>query len=340
MDLIDEYCSWLRHNKGRADRTVDKYRQQLERLDSFLAESGQTLASAELGHLEAYAGVHAHQKLQLNSRARRPLVAAVRGFYAWAYDRGHIALNPANRLEYPKTGRPLPRAMSMDSAERLLMQCDLEEFTGARDAAMLSILIGCGPRISGVCALNQEDLLWYQEDGRERLAIRFTEKGGKERIEPAPHETALYLHAYLGHPDLDAIDRTLEDGQHVLFVSTRNRKIPEHEYHGEARRIATRSFFDRMRKYGEAAGIPEEQLHPHALRHLFGTQLAEHDVDLLLRQELMGHADPKTTEIYTALAMRKKTETMDRASPIRHIRSHVSELARRLESKARRRSSS
>jgi site-specific recombinase XerD len=331
MDLISAWLAWLEHNKGRAPRTAVKYGHYLAKFVAFLAERDLSLSTAKREHLEAFAGLYAHQELKLKPRARKPLVAALRSFYAWAHAAGGVAENVAELLEYPKAGKRLPRAMALESAEAILMQCDLTTFIGVRDAAILSVLIGCGPRVSGVCNLNEEDLLWRNENGRERLVIRFREKGDKERLVPAPHETALMLHAYLGHPELEAIDRLLEDGNRVLFVSVRNRQVPEHEYRGEARRIAERSVFDRLRQYGEAAGVPVEQLHPHAIRHLFGTEMAEDDVNLLVHQELMGHEDPKTTKGYAALAMRKKTEAIDKASPLRKIRTPVSELARSLE---------
>ena len=333
MDPVDGFCDWLKHNKGRSDATADKYRQALQRLHAYLEEHGRTFATATLDDLEAFTGLHAHQQLRLKPRARRPLVAAVRGFYTWAYPRGYVAENTASYLAYPRAGKPLPRAMSLSNAEALFMQCDLDTFIGVRDAAIISVLIGCGPRISGVCSLNEESLVWYRDDeDQERLSIRFVEKGSKERLVPAPRETALMLHAYLGHHELEEIDRALDSGERVLFVSTHNTMVPPHEYHGSARRLSARAVFDRLRRYGELAGIPKDELHPHALRHLYGTELAEHDVDLLLRQELMGHEDPKSTKIYTALAQRKKASAVEHASPMKHIRSPVSDLARHLDS--------
>lgn len=345
MDHVEAYLEWLEFNKGRADRTVVKYRQLLARLQTFLDEKeagslkemkippdGITqLQHVTRTHLNQFTGIYAHQVLKLKPRARRPLVAAVRGFYHWLQREGAIDSNPAADIEYPNAGRRLPRNMSLENAEKLLMQCDMSDFVGVRDAAILGVMIGCGPRVSGVCRLNESDLYWYSHEGKERLAIRFLEKGEKERLVPAPAETALLIHAYLGHQQLEEIDRTLENGDRVLFVSVRNRLVPAHEYHGEHRRIAERSVFDRIRLYGEQAGIPEEQLHPHALRHLFGTEMTEHDTNLFIHQELMGHADPKTTQIYNTLAMRQKMKAIDKASPMRNIRTPVTDLVRHIE---------
>jgi site-specific recombinase XerD len=332
MDLIDRYLEHLVHNKGRSERTAAKYRLTLERLQAFLAQASTGLLEATQQQLDAFTGIHAHSELKLSPRARRPLVSAVRGFYGWALRVGLTKDNQAQAIETPLAGKPLPVAMSLQHAERLLMRCDMETFVGVRDAAMLAVLLGCGPRISGLCALNEGDLLWRLDDQRrERLIIRFSEKANKERLVPAPAETAMLLHAYLGHAELEGIDRTLPNGDRVLFASTKNRTVPPHEYHGEARRVRPLNVLRRIKRYGEQAGIPADELHPHALRHLFGTELTESDVHLLVQQDLMGHEDPSSTQIYTQLALRKKTQAIDQASPMRKIRSPVSDLVRRLD---------
>jgi site-specific recombinase XerD len=327
--LITDWQSWLRHNKGRAETTTTKYGQYLQRLQSFL--DGKPLLEASPQELEHFVGLHTH-KQGLSPRSRRALVAAVRGFYAWAAGPGRRThRNPAKAVEYPNAGRRLPVAMGLDNAERLLMQPDISTFIGVRDAAMLSVLIGCGVRVSGLVGMNESGLLFYRDGDVERLAIKVREKGGKERIVPAPVETRLLIRAYLGHAELEDIDRSLQDGDQVLWVSTRNRTVPEDRYHGEARRINRRTINDIILHYGEAAGIPKAQCHPHALRHLYGAELAEEDVDLLKRQALLGHEDPKTTEIYTHMAMRQLAKEVDRANPLRKIRTPVTDLARALQ---------
>lgn len=330
VDLIEAWLTWLQHNKGRSEATAGKYRGYLQRLVSFLSDKGLQLLEASAADLEAFAGLWAHEQ-GLSPRSRRAMVAALRGFYAWARKAGHASSDPAGDVPYPTSGRRLPVAMSLESAEALLMQPDMETFTGVRDAAMLALLIGCGPRISGLVGLNESDLRFVKIEGREWLIVRLTEKGKKERLVPAPHEAKLLLQAYLGHPELEGIDRTLPDGDRVLFVSVRNRNIKPHEYHGERRRIATRSFHHLITRYGEQAGIPRDQLHPHAARHLVGTELAEDDVDLIQRGALLGHERADTTAIYTQLAMRKLSQVVAKTNPLRKIRTRVSDLARELE---------
>lgn len=323
-DALNAWCDHLRHNKGRAAATVDKYRQTIERLVSWCANppaephlrpSTSDPIRLTPDDLNIFCGAYAHS-LGIGARARRPLVAAVRGFYRHALGQR----TPAGKLEYPSSGRPLPTPMTLGNAERMLSSCDVATLSGLRDAAILALFLGTGLRLSGLCALNESALVWTEIADRERLLLRVREKGDRERVLPVPIEATMLLRAYLAHPELRDIDRTLGDGDRVLFVSFRNRQVPAHEYHGERRRIATRSVYDMILRRGQALQIPRDQIHPHALRHLFGTELAESDIDVIQRQALMGHADPKSTAIYTHLASRKLAQSVDRAAPLSKMR--------------------
>ena len=329
LDLVLKWLEFQQHNRGRQSGTATKYLAYMQRLITYLAPKG--LLQADREDLEAFTGPEAH-KAGMQSRSRRPLVAAVRGFYGWARAMDLVRLDPSIALPYPKVARKLPKGMDLGNAEKLLLQPDLETFIGVRDAAILGVFMGCGLRVSGLVNLNESNLIWVRDpetDG-ERLVIRAVEKGGKERYIPAPHEVRLMIRMYLGHPDLEAIDRRLPDGDQVLFVSTACRTIPEHEYFGEARRIATRSVDDMLKKYGEQAGIPRDQCSPHKLRHLFGTEMVEEDVQILKVQALMGHSDPKTTNDYVHVALRSLSKVVDKANPLAKMKTPVTELAKQL----------
>lgn len=326
-DHVDAFLTWKQHNQGRAERTIDAYRDALQRLSGFL--DGRDLLAATAEELELFCGPWLH-KQGVQAVARKPYIAAVREFFKWATHTKRIAANTGAQIAYPRSGRKLPRVMSLASAERLMWGPDFSTFKGVRDSAILSVLIGCGMRIAGLARLNQSNLVSLEHNGKVRMVLKVCEKGDKERLLPVPREAEMVLRLYLEHAELKQIDRTLPNGDQVLFVSTGNRSIPAHRYIGEARRMAIRSIFDMIRLYGEAAGIPVEQLHPHAMRHLYGTELAESDVDLLLRSELMGHEDPKHTKIYTHLATRRKLEEVDRSGPLSKIKSPVSDLLDRL----------
>lgn len=337
---LDTWCEWLAHNHGRSRNTVSKYRQLLMRYQAWVLHPPKDpkLAPATttdplhttLADLERFTGLYAHH-LKMTPRARRPMVSAIRGFFAWLSSNNFIANNPAAALPLPKAGRPLPKAMQLRDAEKLLMQPDITSFTGIRDACVLMLFMGCGFRLSGVCALNESSLVWFEDNGREHLAIRVVEKGERERLQPVPIEAAMLLRAYLGHPDLASIPRDLLDGDRVLFVSERNRTLPASDYYGEKRRLHPRSVQDMITDRCAAAGVPKDVAHPHALRHLFGAELAEEDTSLLTHQVLMGHSDPSSTKIYAHLAVRKLRQQVERANPLGKLRGPLLDSLRSLD---------
>lgn len=326
--IFEDFLLYKANNNGLADRSVRAYRDVLARFEKWL--NGRNPAKVSNDELLIFTGPYLH-KLGLKPISRRPYVACVRELYAWLNHIRHaIEQNPADEIHYPLTGRRLPRFLTLENAEKLLWQPDLNTFTGIRDSAIFAVLIGCGLRVSGVVGLNESNLITNMVGGEPRLAIRTLEKGNKERLLPVPREADLLLRIYLEHPELQDIDRALPSGDKVLFVSMGNRKCPNHEYYGERRRLTQRGVHSIIQRHGKAAGIPLSQLHPHALRHLYGTELAESDVTDTVRQQLMGHADPRSTQIYTHLATRKLTGDVDRGNPLAKMRTPVTELLGKL----------
>jgi len=338
--LVEAWLAWLEHNRGATQSTLRCYELHLLRMgkwfaapprDPKLAAATADPLSATSADLQKYTGIYAHS-LGISPRGRRPIVAAVRGFYKWAKQQRHVARNPAELLPYPAAGLRLPRSPSIAEAERLLMQPDIDTFIGLRDATMIAILIGCGLRLSGLMGLNESSVIWEADaSGIERLTLRVVEKGRRERLVPAPREVAMLMRAYLGHPDLAAIDRTLANGDQVLFVTVRNRVVSIADYHGERRRIARKTIWQMIERYSRRARISEGARHPHALRHLYGTELTESDTPLLQTQALMGQEDPKNTAIYTHLAQRKLREVVDKANPLAKMRSPLLSTLRSLD---------
>lgn len=331
QEAIDGYCTYLEGSRGRRPRTLEAYRLALARLQEYL--QGKPLLKAEPLELEAFVGIWLHKR-GVVARSRKPYISAVKGFYAWAKSRGLVRANAAADLLHPKTAKPLPEALSLASAERLMWAPDLGTFLGMRDAAMMALLIGCGLRVSGLVDLNEGDVRNAEIDGTVRLVVRVTEKGEKERILPVPREAEMLLRTYLDHEGLQGFDRDIEVAggkvDRVLFVNARNTRVPVHEYRGEAVRISRHSVWRMLQRYGERAGVPAAERHPHAIRHLFGTELAEDGVDLIMRQELLGHADPKSTAIYDSMSIRRKVKSMDASGPLGKIKSPVSEILKRL----------
>lgn len=328
---IDAWLIYMEINRGRTVRTVEAYRSALMRLKEFMA--GKPLVEAEAMELEMFCGLWLHKKGVI-ARSRKPYISAVKGFYAWLKASGNVRGDAAKELVHPMTGQPLPRTITLAHAEQLMWAPDMGTFIGIRDAAIMSLLIGCGLRVSGLTGLNEGNLQTVEIECQPRLTIRTLEKGNKERIMPVPREAEALLRVYLGHEELASVDRSFigRGGRtdKVLFVSVRSTRLAPHEHIGEKRRLTRRAIYDLIRRHGKKVGIPEGELHPHAMRHLFGTELQEEDTPTLTMQELMGHADPKSTSIYAQLAMRKKMATMDKAAPLSKMKTPVSELLKRL----------
>jgi len=329
---VAAFLSHLVATKNRRPRTLEAYGMALAKLREFLGpERG--LLSAVAIELETFAGIWLHKR-GVVARSRKPYISAVRGFYAWANARGLRVGDPARELLHPQIGRPLPHALSMQSAEKLMWAPDLNTFVGVRDATMLALLLGCGIRVGGLVGLDEDDVRNSEIDGAVRLVIRVVEKGLKERMLPVPKEAEMLLRIYLDHEELKPFDRNVVDAkgrpQKVLFVNTRPGATPAHEWHGERVRLTRQAVWRMIQRHGRRAGVPAEERHPHAFRHLFGVEMAEDDVDLITRQDLLGHSDPKSTAIYTSMAMRKKAKVIDTSGPLGKMRTPVSEVLKRL----------
>lgn len=327
FQLIDAWLEWLQHNRGRSERTVEAYAMAMKKLREFLGNK--PLLEAEPAELEMFCGLWLHKK-GIVARSRVPYISAVKGFYKWAK-----ASRLVSDITHPRTGRPLPNTMSLASAEKLMWGPDLDTFIGIRDAAMLALMMGCGLRVSGLVGINESHLSNVQIENQMRMALKVTEKGKKQRILPVPKEAEMLLRVYLAHEEMAEIDRDLPgpDGRppdRVLFVSVRSTRLTPDLHRGEKRRLTRKSVNEMIKRYGKRLDIPAAELHPHAMRHLYGTELTEGNVATAAVQDLMGHDDIKSTSIYTHLAARRKFAAVDQHAPLAKMKTPVSELLKRL----------
>lgn len=323
---VDAFLDYKRISRGRSARTVEVYRLALRRLGEFLAGRPHTGATPD--ELVLFSGKWLYDMGLTDPVTRKTHVSAVREFYRFLHARGATDKNLAAQVEHAKAGRRIPKVINLDHAERLMWAPDYDTFEGVRDAAIIAVLIGCGLRVGGLIRLNVSNIESAVINRAPRLLIRTIEKGNRERMLPIPQQADLLLRLYLEHPDLSKIDRGLPDGDKVLFVSTRNRIVPAHKYIGEARRLGKKGVQRMIRKYARQVGVPEDLAHPHAMRHLFGTELAEDDVPTTTASLLLGHEDPKNTKIYQHTAMRKLAQVIDTANPLTKMRTPVSNLLR------------
>jgi integrase/recombinase XerD len=274
-----------------APRTVDAYRRDLAALTAFLGHGPSTATRDEL---ERYlAGLRA-QGLAASTIARR--TAALRSFYRHQVLLGARRDNPAAELELPRRRRPLPRTLSAGEAMRLIEAATGTTPRSLRDRALAELLYGAGLRISEALGLEKGSV-----DLDNRL-VRVLGKGRKERIVPLARETAESLRRYLAH------------GR--PFLDTRHR--PELFLNARGGPLTRAGAFLLLRKLAEQAGLEPERVHPHLLRHSFATHLLEGGADLRSVQEMLGHADLATTELYTHVSDRRRRELYFRAHPHAH----------------------
>ncbi len=272
----------------RSPRTVDAYRRDLAALTAHL---GRSPATATEEDLEGWLAEQRAQGLAASTLARR--TAAVRSFFRHQLLLGTREDNPAAALDLPRRTRKLPRTLSPGEAERLIEAASGTRARDLRDRALVELLYGAGLRVSEAVGLHRTGV---DLDGR---LVRTIGKGGKERIVP------------VGRAAVDALRRYLSRGR--PFLDTRHR--PELFLNARGGPLTRAGAFLILRRLAGKAGLEPERVHPHLLRHSFATHLLEGGADLRSVQEMLGHADLSTTELYTHVTDRRRRELYFQAHP-------------------------
>ncbi len=272
----------------RSPRTVDAYRRDLAQLRAFL---GTPVADARLDDLERYTAQLRAHGLSAATLARR--TASARSFFRHLQLIGARTDNPAAELQLPRRTPKLPRALSAGEAERLISAASGVAPRTLRDRALVELLYGAGLRVSEAMGLEKGGV-----DLDDRL-VRVVGKGGKERIVPLGREAAEALRRYLarGRPHLD------------------RRHRPELFLNAKGGALTRAGAFLILRRLAAAAGLDPQRVHPHLLRHSFATHLLEGGADLRSVQEMLGHADLGTTELYTHVTDKRRRESYFQAHP-------------------------
>jgi site-specific recombinase XerD len=272
----------------RSPRTVDAYRRDLAALRAFL---GGPVAGARLDDLERYTAQLRADGLSPATIARR--TASARTFFRHLQLIGARTDNPAAELALPRRARTLPRTLSAGEAERLIDAAAGVTPRALRDRALVELLYGAGVRVSEAMGLEKGGV-----DLDERL-VRVVGKGGKERVVPLGREAAEALRRYLsrGRPHLD------------------RRHRPELFLNAKGGALTRAGAFLILRRLAAGAGLDPARVHPHLLRHSFATHLLEGGADLRSVQEMLGHADLGTTELYTHVTDRRRREAYFAAHP-------------------------
>jgi integrase/recombinase XerC len=285
---LDAYCTHLRSERQVSPHTLQAYRSDLAKVLEFCEkEHVGSWAALDIQQLRRLVA-RQHQHGQ-SSRSLARLLSAVRGFYRYLNREGHCSHDPANGLAPPKGERRLPKTLDTDRALQLLEGAVEDEFLAHRDQAMLELFYSSGLRLSELTSLNLEQL-----DLADGL-VQVHGKGSKTRVLPVGRKAREALQQWL---PLRALSNPA-DG--AVFVSQ------------QGRRLGPRAIQLRVKAAGERE--LGQHLHPHMLRHSFASHLLESSQDLRAVQEMLGHADIATTQIYTHLDFQHLATVYDSAHP-------------------------
>lgn len=300
QELVERYLEHVRVEKRLAQRTVALYALDLQKLAAYAAAARVELTQVQNAHIRRWvAQMHSGGR---SGRGIALILSGWRGFYTWLGREGRVASNPVQDVRSPKAPKPLPKALSVDDAMQLAGYHSEagDPWLEARDAAMVELLYGCGLRVGELVGLDVQASAaargWIDLDSAEAHVLG---KGSKRRSTP------------VGAKALEALQRWLAlRGQAVgvpgdapaLFVG-RN-----------GTRLSAQSIWQRLRRRSLQAGLATP-VHPHMLRHSFASHLLQSSSDLRAVQELLGHANITTTQVYTRLDFQHLARAYDAAHP-------------------------
>lgn len=289
MDNLSEYEAYLITEKGASMNTLSSYLRDVLQFTHWLKGKGKGLEQAEQADVERYIRYLSGQGKSVATITR--LLASLKSFYTYMLRQGRVQINPARGITPAKTERKLPQILTNKEVELFLAQPDTNDAKGCRDRAMLELLYATGIRVSELISLNLEHL------NLPAGVIRC--QGRKERMIPLYPAAVKSLDNYVNHIRPQMIEHPDEL---ALFVNM------------SGERMSRQGFWKIIKHYQEKAGIQKE-ITPHTLRHSFATHLLENGADLRSIQEMLGHADISSTQIYTQLVNQKLKDVYQKAHP-------------------------
>lgn len=289
---LREFVYYLSVEKGLAKNTLESYSRDLRAFSNYLVKRDvrafqDTVRSDITGYLHS---------LQMQGKATATLtrnLASIRSLFHYLFQEKRIVEDPTLELQSPKLEKKLPRVLTLQEVDLLLEQPDSLQVTGVRDKAMLEVIYATGIRVSELMSLNNEDV------NLDAGFLRCTGKGSKERIIPLGSMAVRNVEQYLAQSRPKLVRH---NGESAMFVNQ----------HGK--RLTRQGFWKILKKYSRQAGIRKE-ITPHTLRHSFATHLLENGADLRSVQEMLGHADISTTQIYTQVTKHKLRDVYEKTHP-------------------------
>ncbi len=300
LECIDDYLGHLAVERGLSQNTLEAYARDLAQFAGFAAQTLRgsdqpeeaDVLSAKQWVVAGFIADTIDSGGAPASAARR--LTALRGLYAYLTSRGLVVADPTSNLESPRQVMRLPRVLSVQEVDRLISAVTWSDPEGVRDRAMLELMYASGLRVSELVGLRVHDV------DLELGYVRCIGKGDKERIVPVGQAAIRAVNEYLA---LGRRQLATAGGDSSLFVSRR----------GTA--LSRQAVWKIVKRAALAAGIDRRITSPHTLRHSFATHMLENGADLRSVQELLGHADIRTTQVYTHLTQAKPRDTYNGCHP-------------------------
>lgn len=276
LTLVSSFRDYLTAELHLAERTVETYVREAGALCTYAAENDEEVERYASGDVIRYLVHRQTADTGIDQRTIAKILSSLRAFFHYLVLEGYREENPASDIEMPRMAQRVPGVLSIDEVDRLLDTIDTSTPVGVRDRALFELIYSCGLRISEAVDLTMERL--YLREG----LIRVVGKGGKDRLVPAGDAAVTWLHRYLteSRPKLAKPGKT----DSAVFLS----------HLGS--RLSRKGMWKRFRELCAHAGIEAKV---HTLRHSYATHLLEGGADLRAVQELLGHSDISTTQIYT-----------------------------------------
>jgi len=300
--LTERYLTHVRVEKRLASRTVTLYTIDLLKLIEFARQAELTLTQVQNHHVRRWVA-----QMHVGGRGGRGIALILsgwRGFYTWLGREGLVGANPVQDVRAPKAGKPLPKALGVDQAMQLADYKGSPDnaWLAARDSAMVELLYGSGLRVGELIGLDMVASVkargWVDLASAEAHVLG---KGGKRRTVPVGAQALIALEKWLALRG-DQLSRTPSAAQAALFIGR------------TGTRLTAQSIWLRLRRRSLQAGLAAP-VHPHMLRHSFASHLLQSSSDLRAVQELLGHANISTTQVYTRLDFQHLARAYDAAHP-------------------------
>jgi integrase/recombinase XerD len=290
--LIADFVNYLDVERGLAVNTRESYQRDLRHFEGFLDRNRSSIERASRTTIISYLLYLGKQGMATATVARR--LAAIKSFYNfYLKDEGPGRSNPTEKIDSPKLDKKLPTVLSVPEVEVLLAQPDGGAPAGLRDRAMLELLYATGIRVSELVMLDLPDV------NLELGFVRCCGKGSKDRVVP------------MGSVARRSVTEFVDRGRPALV---RDPMVTAIFVNHHGRRLTRQGFWKIVKRYAHEAGIAKE-ITPHTLRHSFATHLLENGADLRSVQEMLGHADISTTQVYTHITKGRLKEVYARAHP-------------------------